>query len=88
MLNKNNLIKAFTNGAKNKKGSNLFIDSKGNLYNYSTIIARYTNEGVILNKTKYSRTTSRNQNLIRYYGNVIMELEQQDFYKYIDLIED
>lgn len=80
------LIKAFNRGAK-KGGSggrlygdyNLRIEGD-NLVNYSTIIAkREENGAIILNAHKYSRTTSKIQNYIRSYANVILELDEDDF---------
>lgn len=80
MLNKDELIKDFCNGRLYKgKGSNLEIVKNGDktlLYNYSTIIAvRDLNGTIFLNTLKYSRTTSRNQSLIRLYSNNIIEVD-------------
>lgn len=84
MLNKDELIKNFCNGLEKGKGSNLEILKGGNktlLINYGTIIAvRDTNGTIFLNTIKYSRTTSKNQNLIRRYANNIIEI---DNYSYI-----
>ena len=45
------------------------------LFNYYTIIALRTEDGVILNNHKYSSSTSRIQNYISYYCNVIKEVD-------------
>ena len=78
MLNKDELIKGFCNGLEKGKGSNLEIVKNGDktlLYNYETIIAvRDTNGTIFLNTIKYSRTTLRNQNLIKLYANNIVDL--------------
>lgn len=80
MLNKDELIKYFCNGRLHKgKSSNLEIVKNGDktlLYNYETIIAvRDLNGTIFLNTIKYSRTTSRNQSLIRLYSNNIIEVD-------------
>ena len=76
------LIKKFSKGAT-RGGSggrlygryNLRIEGD-NLVNYSTIIAkRVENNGVILNKKKYSRTTSKIQSYIRNYCHIVEEVE-------------
>ena len=46
------------------------------LYSYTTPIAKRTNDGIILNKSKYSSTTSKLQNYIRTYTNVIDEVDE------------
>ena len=46
------------------------------LFSYRTPIAKRTNEGIILNKRKYSSTTSKLQNYIRNYTNVIDEVDE------------
>ena len=46
------------------------------LYSYRTPIAKRTNDGIILNKRKYSSTTSKLQNYIRNYTNVIDEVDE------------
>ena len=79
MLNKDDLIKGFCNGLEEGKSSNLAIIKGGNktlLFNYETIIAvRDTNGTIFLNTIKYSRTTLRNQNLIKLYANNIVEVD-------------
>lgn len=48
-----------------------------NLVNYSTIIAkRVSNNGVILNNHKYSRTTSKIQGYIRQYCDIVEEVNE------------
>lgn len=78
------LIKSFNRGAKSGysggrdkdlKRYNLRIEGD-NLVNYSTIIAkRGLNGAIVLNKKKYSRTTSKLQSYIRSYCNVVEEVE-------------
>ena len=95
MYNKNEIIRMFVNNEiisskRDLKGSNIICYYYENtnirvLKNYSTIIA-FVDCGenynkVYLNKTKYSQTTTRNQNLIRYYASEIDELEYDDFIK-------
>ena len=46
------------------------------LYSYRTPIAKRTNDGIILNNCKYSSTTSKLQNYIRTYTNVIDEVDE------------
>lgn len=80
MLNKDELIKNFCNGRLYKgKGSNLEIVKNGDktlLFNYETIIAvRDSNNTIFLNTIKYSRTTSKNQTLIKRYSNNIIEVD-------------
>lgn len=76
------LIKNFNRGyTHGGSGGRLYGDYNlriegDNLVNYSTIIAkRELNGGIVLNKKKYSRTTSKIQNYIRQYCNVIEEVE-------------
>lgn len=75
------LIYQFHYGAK--KGSaggcaygirNLRIEGD-RLYNYHTIIALRTEDGVILNNHRYSVSTSRIQNYIRNICDVIKEVD-------------
>lgn len=79
------LIKDFARGAKKGHSGGRDVDLKrynlriegDNLVNYSTIIAkRVENNAVILNKHKYSPTTSKIQTYIRRYSNVIEEVEE------------
>ena len=78
------IIKSFANGAtsghtsKSPYYGDIYIVSiVGNiLFSYRTPIAKRTNEGIILNKRKYSSTTSKLQNYIRTYTNVIDEVDE------------
>lgn len=63
MKNKD-LIYNFIIGYSEGKGSNLYIDDDC-LINYSTVIAKRSSEGLLLNTRKYSVTTSKNQTYIR-----------------------
>lgn len=98
MENKKNLIYNFIknigmDAKHNLKGSNLqayYIKGteKRVLKNYNTIIAlvdvNKDYNKIILNSDKYSRTTSANQNLIRYYADNIEEVNEQEIYKLIN----
>lgn len=79
MLNKDDLIKDFCNGLEKGKSSNLEIIKNGDktlLYNYETIIAvRDANDTIFLNLKKYSRTTTKNQNLIKRYADNIVGID-------------
>ena len=50
------------------------------LINYHTVIALRTKRGIILNKDKYSRTTSKLQTMIRNYCDVINEVSFNEIY--------
>lgn len=66
----------FNNGGTKGQASEGRVRIEGDkLYNYNTIIAIRTDEGIKLNSRKYSRTTSKLQNKIRYYCNIIEEFE-------------
>lgn len=80
MLKCSELINNFANGATNGKASNLYIEGDV-LVNYVTPIAFRTDEGIVLNKSKYSVTTSKNQTYIRRTDMVVEELEETDFNK-------
>lgn len=89
-MNKIELIKNFVKGNYNLKGSNLYTRTNTalgitELINYSTTIAiyDYTTNCVFLNNTKYSVTTSKNQNYIRRYSDKIQELSHSEL---MDLI--
>ena len=79
-----NLIKSFANGATSGHTSkspfygDIYVASIRNdiLFSYRTPIAKRTNEGIILNKRKYSSTTSKLQSYIRTYTNVIKEVDE------------
>lgn len=45
------------------KALNLYSTGK-KLFSYFTCIAQYTEDGLIVNKTKYSVTTTRHQNIL------------------------
>ena len=71
MMSNEQVIKNFVNG---KSGKSLSMTSTGDkLYSYYTIIAQRTAEGkVLMNSTKYSVTTSKQQTLARYHiGNYV-----------------
>lgn len=71
-----NLINIFLNKDKSYKTHNMSIDGN-KLIMYSTVIAEYAGDILILNNSKYSRTTSKYQSyLLRqsktYFNNVIV----------------
>ena len=79
------LVKSFANGATSgNTGPSQYYDGTVQrasiindiLFSYRTPIAKRTNEGIILNKRKYSSTTSKLQNYIRTYTNVIDEVDE------------
>lgn len=90
-MSNENLIKNFNIGEN--KGHTSYCESVGQyrlhignniLYSYKTPIAiRLDNGNVILNKTKYSSTTSHIQSKIKQICNVVEEL---DYNKFIQLI--
>ena len=71
-----NLVKSFANGATKGQASGGRVRIEGLfLYNYNTIIAQRTEKGVKLNVKKYSRTTTKLQNKIKCFCNVIEEYQ-------------
>lgn len=58
-----NLINIFLNKDKSYKTHNMSIDGN-KLVMYSTVIAEYTKDILIINNSKYSRTTSKYQNYL------------------------
>lgn len=91
-MNKIDLIRSFVKGGTNLKGSNLFTRTNytlgvTELVNYRTTIAFYAHNTncVFLNNTKYSVTTSKNQNYIRRYSDKIVELSHSQL---MHLLED
>ena len=90
-MNKIELIKNFVKGGTNLKGSNLYTITNEKigiteLINYSTTIAVYYHNTncVLLNSTKYSVTTSKNQNYIRRYSDNIVELPYDKFMHFLE----
>lgn len=102
MENKRDIIKMFVNNEsisekRTLKGSNLIAyyisgTQKRVLKNYSTIIAlvdvNKNYNKIIINKTHYSQTTSRNQNLLRFYatqsGCEVEEIEEREIYQRLE----
>ena len=73
------LIKNFNQGATHGKASGGRVRIEGDeLINYDTTIAIRTEEGIKLNCRKYSKTTTKLQNWIRYYCNIIEEYEGEE----------
>lgn len=58
------IIKKFVNGETKGKTTNLYIQGDS-LINYSTIIAKRTDKGFLVNSTKYSQSTSTIQNALK-----------------------
>lgn len=102
MENKKDIIKMFVNNEsisekRTLKGSNLIAyyisgTQKRVLKNYNTIIAlidaNKNYNKIIINKTHYSQTTSRNQNLLRFYatqsGCEVEEIEEREIYQRLE----
>lgn len=61
MTTNEQILKAFVNGKTSGKVGNLTIEGT-KLFNYGTLIASVEDCGFIVNRTKYSPTTSRIQN--------------------------
>lgn len=72
------VIKDFSNGLQAKSWTGNLYTVGGKLYNYSTVIAINTYNGVILNARKYSATTSKIQTYIRRYCNVVQEVDNEN----------
>ena len=79
------LVKSFANGATSgNTGPSKYYGGTVQrasiiddiLFSYRTPIAKRTNDGIILNKCKYSQTTSKLQSYIRTYTNVIKEVDE------------
>lgn len=72
------LIKAFGNGEIKGYASSMKVE--GNyLYSYRTVIAiRLKTGAVLLNGYNYSKTTTRQQNMVRKYCNVIDTLDNEE----------
>lgn len=88
VVNKDEMIKNFCSSNTNIKMTayNLWLmkqDDKICLVNYSTIIAwKYDYETLIhINSNKYSMTTSKNQNKIRYYAYDKIEYTPTDYWE-------
>jgi len=76
------LIKSFINGATSGKTGHLTI--QGNkLINYYTVIAVRTENKFYLNNKHYSKTTTINQNKLRYYipSLQLVEISEQEINK-------
>jgi hypothetical protein len=64
MITNKNLIANFISGRESQNGS-MRTDGR-KLFSYFTCIAQRTPKGIIVNGSKYSPTTSRQQGLLRY----------------------
>ena len=91
MKNKNEFLTDFVLYGGDGLSSNLYIIDNhdlSKLINYSTIIAIKDNSKnmVILNNSYYSRTTSKNQNMIKrlceHYNINLMELNEEQIQAY------
>jgi len=57
-------------------------NTAGNIfYSYDTAIAFKRGNGIVLNKSKYSKTTTNQQKALREYFEIVEELEEEDFNK-------
>lgn len=63
MATTNQVIQDFMYGSTKGKASSVRIEGD-KLMNYNTVIAQRINEAVVINKTKYSPTTSKHQNVL------------------------
>lgn len=73
------VVKGFNKGLTKGNASGGRVRIEGDkLINFDTVIAIRTDKGIKLNARKYSRTTSKLQNKIRYYCNVIEEYQGAD----------
>lgn len=65
-MKQSDLCEKFAIGATKGTASNMFIDNR-KIYSYGTVIAQRAGaRHVILNKTKYSSSTSRQQSRLHY----------------------
>lgn len=65
-MKQSDLCEKFACGAKSGKASNMFID-ENRIFSYGTVLAQKTTTGhILLNKTKYSSSTSRQQGRLNY----------------------
>ena len=60
------VLQAFVMGRKGKSSNGNLISDGVELINYSTVIAKYQDEKILFNTKKYSVTTSRIQNQLRF----------------------
>ena len=78
-MRNNDLIDGYLNGMS--EGTNWTKNLKivgPALINYSTIIALRTSEGLMVNTTKYSPTTSKHQNRLLRLGKNIIEVSESE----------
>jgi hypothetical protein len=79
-LKNNEVLNAFLRGIEATNGRNLYSEKDGDairLYNYSTVIAKITEDGFLLiNSARYSQTTSTHQNYLRRNGGEFEELNE------------
>lgn len=82
------LIREFEKGAFKGKSSSMRIEGN-RLYSYNVIVAIRVAHGVLLNEKYYSVTTTRQQNKIKKYSNVVMtfpseyELVKTYYFSYV-----
>lgn len=58
------VVEAFINGETKAKAGNLYIAGK-KLINYNTVIGQVVDGAVLFNATKYSRSTTTIQNMLK-----------------------
>lgn len=65
-MKQSDLCAKFASGSTKGTSSNMFID-ENRIFSYGTVLAQKTTTGhIILNKTKYSSSTSRQQGMLNY----------------------
>lgn len=97
----NEVIEAFARGEMSGGASRCKSYPKGRLriegdklYNYSTVIAYWFNDIMLINGTKYSKTTSRHQNRLKRQNVKKLVVDEDTLYEvmrngdlYVDIIK-
>lgn len=60
----NDFIEYFVNGGREQKSCNNLHIKEDKLFNYNTVIAELKEDGMYINMSKYSKSTSRIQNVL------------------------
>ena len=98
----NEVIEAFASGMKTGGASKCKAYPQGRLriegnklYNYGTVIAYWFNDIMLINGTKYSKTTSKHQNRLKRQNVKKLVVDEDTLYevmrngdKYVDIIKD
>ena len=96
------VIEAFASGATSGGASKCKRYPKGRLriegnklYNYNTVIAYWFNGVMLINGTKYSKTTSKHQNRLKRQNVKKLVVDEDTLYevmrngdKYVDIVKD